>query len=260
MKPLIILLLTFLGCTKSQPKKDIKEARPAKVDTLKGYAAPLTLLLLLFSLFSNAQLQPFLPIYPSVSHDSITIQFRATNTTPATGVTAVMYGSPHSSVISYTNSTYAITFSTVATANWSSYSGCSCSSIDAISGATGGSYIPGVANSAYTADFFNYGPTVANYDINKPQFEITGLNPSTIYTIKMTGIDGSQGFDANPFRYKVIGATSETAIDVNGDVTSQANGATFSLQPDGTGKIKAYVNSVNGQSDYGGISVLQLKW
>lgn len=224
----------------------------------------LTILLLIN--VAHAQLSPFMPVFPSaapVTHDSITIQFRSTNTTPATGVTAVMYGNPHSAVLTYTNATYGITVSTVSTANWASYSGCSCSSVDAIGGATGGTYFPGVGNSAYTGDIFTYGPTVSNYNASKWQLEITGLNPSTTYTIGLTGMDGTQGFDGNPFRFRVSGATSPAYQDVNGDVTNQTGGATFTLQSDATGKIKCWGNSVSGEannSDYCAFSILKIKW
>lgn len=38
----LLIMATFLGCVKSQPsKEDIKEAKPARVDTLVGIATPL---------------------------------------------------------------------------------------------------------------------------------------------------------------------------------------------------------------------------
>jgi hypothetical protein len=220
----------------------------------------LTIALLLFFLASKCQVIPFMGLIPTASSGSLTIQFRATTTSPATGVDHVMFGDPAISAVSYTDPTYSITVSSIATANWNAYSGCSCTSNDAVTGATGGSYVSGVGNSAYESIWFNYGPTTANFDATKPQFQITGLNTATTYTIKMTGQDGTLGFDANPMRFVVAGATTPSSQDVNGDVTSQSNGASFTLQPDGTGKIKVWLNSVSGSSELATICILKISW
>jgi hypothetical protein len=232
-------------------------------------------LLLLIASRAGAQVIPFMIKYPSTSTGSVTVQFRATTASPTTGVDAVMFGAPHTAVVSYTNTTYGVTISSVATANWSSYSGCTCTSQDAISGSTGGSYISGVGSSAYSSGWFNYGATVANFNSSKDQFEITGL-PNQPITLQMTGHDGTLGFDDNPIRFKATGGTVVTGgnnstgqvagvnqVDVNGDVASQSDGAKIILYPDGTGKIKLYVNTVSGEantSDLAYINVLKISW
>lgn len=261
----IIILLCLFGCTKKHPTKDIKQAKPARIDTLKEFTTPLTILLILLASISNAQERFFMRKATSTTpiYDSITIQFRATNTTPATGVKAVLYGHPHLAIRSYTDPDYSITVNTGSTAAWTNISNLTAN--DAVPGATGGNALPGVGSSAYQSIMFNYANYNYTFDTTKYQLEISGLDPSKPYTITMTGSDGTLGFDCVT-GYRVGGGTIVSGgssqlnkIDINGDVASQSNAAVFVLYPSAAGVIRVYVIPGSASKDLGAISVLKIK-
>lgn len=190
---------------------------------------------------------------PPLAKDTIRINFSTTAQTVATFNS--FYGNPHASIISnfalkdINGTTTSVGLSTVATGNWSAYSGVT-SNDPACCGITGMTFFGSSADNTTVAgsNFFNYGSSgVARYDAGKPQFTISGLKPASTYEIKVTGLDGIYGFDCyNLFR--VVGLTSPSAIAVNGNVTTQPNGATFTIQPDVTGVINIWCNTNNSPS------------
>jgi hypothetical protein len=184
------------------------------------------------------------------SWTEIRVDMRGAGTSSGTTGYNTLAGSPHSSVLTISNlnditgTATGIGLTTVATANWSAYSGCSCSNNDAVSGITAGNYLgTGGSTEVYSSIIFNYGTvSPARYDATKPQFRLSGLDPATTYTIKITGGDGSLGFAAN-WVSRVVGGTSPSLAEVNGNVTNVTVGATFTLQPDGSGNIDIWFNS-----------------
>ncbi len=179
----------------------------------------------------------------------IRIDTRASGTSSATGYN-YLTGAPHSSVLSISNlnditgAATGVSISTISTSNWVAYSGCSCSNNDATTGVTGGTYLgTGANNAVYQSIFFTYGTvTPARYDATKPQLRISGLNPSTTYTIKLCGGDGTLGFTCK-WAAKAAGATTTSTTEVDGDITNITTGATLTLQPDGSGNIDIWINS-----------------
>ncbi len=151
--------------------------------------------------------------------------------------------------------------STVATANWKD-SVYSISATDGIAGVTAMSFFTGATSGVYANAYYNYGATSpGSYDATKHQFLISGLNPNKNYEIKISGMDGTYTFNASVMRFRVVGFTSPAYQDVNGNVTSQSNGATFTLQPATDGTIKVWGNTVPGSSDLNmmqGIIIKQL--
>ncbi len=186
----------------------------------------------------------------------VRIDFRATSTS-ITGVNVVS-GSPGSSLVTVDNlldkdgnaTTWDV--STISTTNWLGYSGGT--SNDAVSGITGGTYLgastPSIPASVYQSIWYQYSNSASQspgtYDAAKPQIRISGLNPNRIYTLKMTGSDGTLGF-LNEARYRVSGLTSPAATDYTGDgITNLTGGATFTLQPSAGGIIDVWVNTITG--------------
>lgn len=163
-----------------------------------------------------------------------------------------MFGAPANAVVTIANlvnisgNSTGVAITTIATANWLPYGGNPInSSNDPCCTITGASYYGTEANNATVAgsNFYNYGTvTPGRYDATKAQFRISGLNTAKTYEIKLTVLDGNLGFTCKAI-IRVVGATSPTAIEVSGDVTSQSSGATFTLQPDGSGNIDIWVNT-----------------
>lgn len=166
-----------------------------------------------------------------------------------------LFGQPKTGVRSLTNMTdingratdWDIT--TVATANWRD-SVFNVSATDGIAGMTAMSFLTGATSGVYANGYYNYGSlSPGGYDASLHQFLISGLNPNKTYEIKITGADGTYTFDANPSRYTVTGLTTPASQDVDGNVTSQSNGATFTIQPATDGTIKVWMNCVPGSSN-----------
>lgn len=165
-----------------------------------------------------------------------------------------LFGAPKTGVRSLTNMTdingratpWDIT--TVATANWRD-TAFSVSATDGIAGVTAMSFLTGATSGVYANAYYNYGnSSPATYDASLHQFLISGLDPNRTYELKMTGMDGTYTFDCTNMQYRVEGATTPAAQEVSGDVTSQSNGATFTIQPNSSGEIKVWCNSIAGLS------------
>ena len=181
----------------------------------------------------------------------VRLNFRCT-TASVTGYNTLFSASgPHLAVISGTdlndfngNKTQ-VGVTTISTANWSGFGGCSCSCNDAVPGITGGTYLTGATTGVYSSIIFNYGgASPATYDAAKPQFRISKLDPAIEYEIKITGADGTlSGFDSNPSTYRVVGETSPASQQINGDITNVTTGATFTLRPKEDGTIDIWANT-----------------
>lgn len=166
-----------------------------------------------------------------------------------------LFGQPKTGVRSLTNmndingiaTDWDIT--TVATANWRD-SVFTVSATDGIAGMTAMSFFTGATSGVYANAYYQYGSlSPGGYDAALHQFLVSGLNPNKFYEIKITGADGTYTFDANPSRYTVTGLTTPASQDVDGNVTSQSNGATFTIQPATDGTIKVWMNCVPGSSN-----------
>lgn len=135
--------------------------------------------------------------------------------------------------------------------NWSGYSGASAN--NAIAGITGGSALsPGFATACYQSGWYQYYGGTNNsslYDNTKPQFEITGLNPSKTYEFTFAGADGTYAFDNSPTRFRVEGLTQPAYQDLNGDVTNVTTNVKIQVQPDASGKVKGWLNAVFQSSE-----------
>ena len=160
-----------------------------------------------------------------------------------------LFGAPKTAIRSLTNmtdingraTTWDIT--TIGTANWRD-TAFNVSATDGIAGVTAMSFLTGATSGVYANSYYNYGSlSPALYDAALPQFLISGLDPNRTYELKMTGMDGTYTFNCAVMRYSVEGATSPAAQNVNGDVTSQSNGATFTVQPNSSGEIKVFANT-----------------
>lgn len=147
--------------------------------------------------------------------------------------------------------------STVATANWLPYSTFKTAG-DNISTQTQ-TFFPELNANIVRHAYWNYIASGSNYDVNKWQFEITGLNTATTYRLWVVGSFGGIGFDANPTTYTVVGATSPATQTVNGNATTVSTAASWDLAPDGTGRIKVWVNNTSGSSLFGCVGVIKIK-
>jgi pimeloyl-ACP methyl ester carboxylesterase len=161
-----------------------------------------------------------------------------------------MRGAPSSSVV--TASSNGIVLSSVATGNWTPLNGLT--SYDG-----NGMNAPGYFNNANISanNWFQYGDPAANFNAAKPQLQATGLDPALGYTVNLSGSD-RLGFDTNPVRFTIIGASNYGSFDVNMDNTAD-NGAVFNnVYPDASGKLNIYLNSVAGSSTAAEINGIQI--
>jgi len=158
-------------------------------------------------------------------------------------------GDPSSGVRTATDQSTGISVSSLATANWYPYSGVS--AYDG-GGMTSGTFMPATV---MVNHWFQHG-SLATYNVSKPQLELSGLNPASLYTLKMTG-SNIYGFNSNPTRFVVSGSVVSSHMDVN-TYNNTANGATFSsIMPDANGKIRIYVNTTS-DTELADISGIQL--
>ncbi|MBN9381984.1 MAG: hypothetical protein J0H74_14550 [Chitinophagaceae bacterium] len=156
-----------------------------------------------------------------------------------------LHGNPASAPITGTDPSTGITVSSIAAANWASYTGNS--TADA-GGATGGTFFPAAVMLNH---WFQYSDFYGAYNSLVPQLEISGLNKDSVYTLKMTGsftLYIPNVFNLNPMRYTVAGTIIYGFVDVNGNYNT-SDGAIFNnIAPDANGKIRVYVNTYGGSN------------
>jgi hypothetical protein len=146
-----------------------------------------------------------------------------------------------------------ITLSSVATANWSPYSG--------VSAQNGNGYYPGTYFPAgvMSCNWFQYNGTtrtLANYNAAVPQIKLSGLNPDSSYILRMSGSDAGS-FNSNPTVYTVSGATvySSQSLNVHNNASQ---GITFQgIYPNSSGVINIYINTTSS-TDIASIDGLQV--
>ena len=180
---------------------------------------------------------------------SIYINFSATDLNIGTKWNDV-FGNPAASVLIFESLTdtlgafTGVSLSTIATANWSGYAGNSASDLYNVS-ITGTYYPATLAANVWYSNWWQYGSvSPARYDAAKPQLRLSGLTPSSTYDIYITTAElcCGGGFTAKGV-FTVVGLTSPTAIEVDGDVASQTLGATFTLQPKVDGTMDIWCNT-----------------
>jgi len=158
-----------------------------------------------------------------------------------------LYGTPStgSTPITGTDPSTGITVSSIAAANWASYSGNT--SADG-GGASGGTFFPAAVMLNH---WFQYSDFYAAYNVSSPQLEISGLNKDSVYTIKMTGsftLYIPNVFNLNPMRYTVAGASVYGFVDVNGNYNTSDGAIFHNIAPDANGKVRVYVNTYGGSN------------
>lgn len=184
-------------------------------------------------------------------------------TASSQGIAQNVSGDPKTGVRSATHPN-GWTISSIATANWFGSGGVSAA--QNISGAgTANTYFTELPNTAFINCWFNFGNNVAIYNPSNPHLRVGNLNPAYNYEIRGSGCDGSlTAFDCNPMLMYVSGATSVGPSDnLNGDVTTQANGYVFSgspavVKPNGSGQIDIWIVSTT-TSTAAVIAVLKVK-
>jgi hypothetical protein len=135
-----------------------------------------------------------------------------------------------------------ITLSSVATANWSPY--------DGYSAQNGSGYYPGYYFPAriMSNNWFQYngtGRSLALYNSLAPQIKLSGLNPDSTYTLRISGSDAGS-FNTSPTQYTVAGKTNYGTQNLSVH-NNQYQGVVFQgITPDSTGTIRLYVNATSG--------------
>ena len=161
-----------------------------------------------------------------------------------------VHGDPSDSVITATDAVTGISISSINTANWfGNGDGCSADGI----GVAGATYFPGsIMGCAWT----QAGGTQAQFNAAVPQLLISGLNPDSVYYIRMSSSYG-YGTDGDPTQYTVSGLhmLPSQYLTVGGN---QTTGITFQqVAPDANGKIRVYVNTTT-TTDIALISGIQI--
>jgi len=167
-----------------------------------------------------------------------------------------MHGNPAAAVISSTDGVTGFTVSSVAAVNWYADGGASSDG----GGADGGTFFPAAVMKNH---WFQGSAFYGRYNAATPQLLISGLNPDSVYTLKMTGslavLIGL--FNLNPIRYSVAGAILYGYIEVNGNYNTSDGAVFHNIAPAADGKIKIYVNTADGmptESNVASISGLQI--
>src|SRR5690349_21767695 len=132
-----------------------------------------------------------------------------------------VHGDPSLAVITATDVSTGISINSVATANWVQYARTN-SAYDG-GGMTNGTYFPAAV---MLDQWFQYNPAgsgTAYYNEAIPQLIVSGLNPDSVYTIKISS-SMALGFDSDPSHYTIVGSTVYGPIDLNTN-NNTANGA-----------------------------------
>lgn len=182
-------------------------------------------------------------------------QFRFSNNQPTssdsvTGWTAV-YGDPSLGVRTGTAPGTGISISSV-NANYWLPNGDDCAD-DGVGYMSGSNYF--FPQKVMANMWLNQG-TGAQFSVAVPQLEISGLNPDSVYYVRMTT---STLYDTygDPTQYTVAGLSVSAPQYLNIHNNS-STGITFQqVAPDANGKIRVYVNTTP-TTNYGGISGVQI--
>jgi hypothetical protein len=148
-------------------------------------------------------------------------------------------GDPSTGVRSVTAN--GVTVSSVATANWSPYSGASAQNGN---GSYPGVYFPPQVMSNNWFQYNGSARTLAEYNALVPQLQLSGLNPDSSYILRMSGSDGLS-FVSSPTVYTVSGATvyASQSLSVH---KNDSLGVTFTgIYPNASGVINIYINTTS---------------
>ena len=161
-----------------------------------------------------------------------------------------MHGDPTQAIITVTAG--GVTISSVATTNWVAWAAVG-TIVDGLGNGNPGGFFPGAVMSN---DWLqqNGSRLLAQYNVAKPQLQLSGLNKDATYTLRMSG---SSRAHFGTTQYNVFGLTDygSQLLDCHGNSTQ---GVTFlNVQPDVNGVIKVYVNGYLDDA-YPMISGLQL--
>jgi hypothetical protein len=159
-------------------------------------------------------------------------------------------GDPSQAVITASDPTTGISISSVNTANWFP-NGDVCAG-DGI-GVVNASYFPWPI---LGSGWMQQGGAQAQFNAAVPQLIISGLNPDSLYYIKMSS-SYLYGTDGDPTQYTVSGLNMLPSqfLTLSGNLTS---GITFQhVAPDATGKVRVYVNTTS-TTDIAILSGLQI--
>jgi hypothetical protein len=180
---------------------------------------------------------------------TVSFNFSATSDTWSGWVNVT--GDPSTGVRSVTAN--GITVSSVATANWSPYSGISAQNGN---GFYPGTYFPAAVMSNNWFQYNGSARTLANYNATVPQLRLSGLNPDSSYILRMSGSDGGS-FVSSPTIYTIAGATvyATQSLSVHNNASQ---GVTFTgIYPNSSGVISIYINTTSS-TDIASICGLQV--
>jgi hypothetical protein len=212
----------------------------------------LFIILLFVSCYTQAQLTTMnarrykgVVTYVAPAADSMFINMDTTQTEP----TAVNWtGDPtkHGTSWSITGGVHGTITATLSSANYNPYGVCGCSA-SPNNGYTSSTIFTAQARKEC---WFSYNGGVSNldaYDPAKPKLVISGLNPTSTYTIEVGGTLDGATFNFNSITdYRVSGLTTPALKTINCK-SNISTTQTFTVQPDASGNIKIYFNAESGQ-------------
>ena len=150
-------------------------------------------------------------------------------------------GDPHLAV--QTAPAGGITLSSVSTANWSPNGNGNCA-VNSF-GVTSGTYFPAAVMSNSWIQYNGTNNNLALYNALLPQIKLSGLNPDSVYILRMTGSNVDfQGAT----QYTVAGSSVAGSQNLT-TYNNASQGVTFqAVAPDSTGAIRVYVSCPSGLS------------
>lgn len=175
------------------------------------------------------------PVSGTVSSGVLAVaKFSFSKTTKSCSGWNNVYGEPNISVLTGTDAATGITFTSVATANWTPNGS---SGFDG-NGTMSGTFFNDCSGTS-SAPMYNGWVNAAVYDHAKPQGVIGGCNPAKTYTIALTGV--TQGGTLRRTDVYVEGTTLSPMKWFDAKANT-SNGATFTgVSPDASGNIKIFV-------------------
>ena len=187
-------------------------------------------------------------------HAQSVVSFRFSNDPPTSSETVAGWipvsGDPSLAVRTATDPATGISISSVNTANWFPNGDvCAANGI----GVVNASYFPWPI---LGSGWMQQGGSQAQFNAAVPQLVISGLNPDSVYYIKMSA-SYLYGTDGDPTQYTVSGLNMLPSqfLTLSGNLT---NGITFQhVAPDATGNVRVYVNTTS-TTDIAILSGLQI--
>jgi hypothetical protein len=168
-------------------------------------------------------------------------------------------GNPLAAACTATDPATGFQISSISAANWYNSGSGGSVAFDG-GGQLNGTFFPAAVMVNEWFQYDPHGSGISHYSAAVPQLLLSGLNPDTVYTLRMTGslrfyFVGT--YQQNPISYTVTGALVNGPIFVNGD-SNTANGATFqNVKPNASGQINIYVNTY-GSADMASINGVQI--